>query len=153
MMEVALAPHPAVPMVLRTFVRVLAACVIAPAALSAQNPVERVGAEQVFETLPNGGIIELRRAPDDSAGMRAVRMRLRAMAQAFAQGDLTSPAYAHLTSGPGVRVMTERRAAIRYDYRELPRGAALRITTADAVARKAIWEFVLFQRNEQLAEP
>jgi hypothetical protein len=140
-------------MMFRTFVRVLTAIVIVPVAVSAQNPVEQAAPEQVFETLPNGAIIELRRAPDDSAGMRAVRMRLRAMAQAFSQGDLTSPAYARLTSGPGVRVMTERRTAIRYDYRELPRGAALRITTADVVARKAIWEFVVFQRNEQLADP
>jgi hypothetical protein len=137
----------------RTLVRMVAAALIVPVSLAAQNPVEQAGAGQVLETLPNGGIIELQRAPDDSAGMRAVRTRLRAMAQAFAQGDLTGPGYSHVTSAPGARVMTDRRNAIRYDYRELPRGAALRITTGDLVARKAIWEFIAFQRNEHLADP
>jgi hypothetical protein len=137
----------------RTLLRVLAAALIAPAGLQAQNPVEQAGAGQVFEVLPNGGIIELQRAPDDSIGMRIVRIRLRGMAQAFSQGDLTSPGYARVTSAPGARVMTERRNAIRFDYRDLPRGGALRITTADYVARKAIWEFVAFQRNEHLADP
>jgi hypothetical protein len=137
----------------RTRVCALAAALLVPASASAQNPVEQAGAGQVFEALPNGGIIELQRAPDDSAGMRVVRVRLRAMAQAFTQGDLTGPNYAHVTSAPGARVMTDRRNTIRYDYRELPRGAALRITTADLVARKAIWEFIAFQRNEHLADP
>jgi hypothetical protein len=31
--------------------------------------------------------------------------------------------------------------------------SALRITTTDAVAQRAIWEFIAFERNEQLAEP
>jgi hypothetical protein len=138
----------------RILVRAIASAVlIAPAALSAQSSVQQAGAGQVFETLPNGGIIELQRAPDDSTGMRTVRIRLRAMAQAFSQGDLTSPAYARVTSTPGAREMAERRNAIRYDYRELPRGAALRITTADFVARRAIWEFITSQRNEHLADP
>jgi hypothetical protein len=137
----------------RFIVRALVALVIAPAALCAQNPVEQAGAGQVIETLPNGGIIELQRAPDDSAGMRVVRIRLRAMARAFSEGDLSAPGYAHVASAPGARVMTDRRNAIRYDYRDLPRGGALRITSGDYVARKAIWEFIGFQRNEHLADP
>jgi hypothetical protein len=56
-----------------------------------------------------------------------------------------------MTSVPGARIMSDRRNAIRYDYRELPRGAALRITTSDAVARKAIWDFIAYQRNEHMA--
>lgn len=137
----------------RTLVYMLAATVLGPVGLSAQTPVEQAAAGQVFETLPNGGIIELQRAPDDSAGMRMVRARLRALAQAFSQGDLTSPTYAHITSAPGARLMTERRSAIRYDYRDLPRGGALRITTGDVAARKAVWEFIAFERNEHLADP
>ena len=134
----------------RVFLTALVLAVV-PVSLSAQDPVPEV--QQVFETMPNGGVIELQRAPDDSAGMRTVRIRLRVLSQMLSQGDLTSPAYMRLTSAPGAQVMIERRAAIRYDYRELPRGAALRITTTDAVARRAIWEFIAFERNEQLAEP
>ena len=131
----------------------LALLLLGPAGSSAQTPSPQLDAQQLFEAMPNGGIIELQRAPDDSAGMRTVRMRLRALAQALSQGDVTSPAAGHLTSAPGARTMIERRNAIRYDYRELPRGAALRITTADVVARKAVWEFIAFARNEQLANP
>jgi hypothetical protein len=137
----------------RASLRLLTALLLVPAAIAAQTPGQQLDARQVFETMPNGGIIELQRAPDDSAGMRLVRMRLRALVQALSQGDLASPAAGHLTSAPGARTMIERRNVIRYDYRELPRGAALRITTTDVVARKAVWEFIAFARNEQLADP
>lgn len=121
-----------------------------------QRGAEVMGVDQetsvhVFEALPNGGVIELQRAVDDSAGMRTIRAHLRGIAQAFAAGDFESPTYIHMTSVPGARVMAERRKNIRYDYRDLPRGGALRITTTDAVARKAIWEFIAFQRNEHMA--
>ena len=114
--------------------------------------VDQSTSAHVFETLPNGGIIELQRAGDDSVGMRTIRAHLRGIVQAFSAGDFGAPGYVHMTSVPGARVMAERRNAIRYDYRELPRGGALRITTADYVARKAIWEFIAFQRNEHMAE-
>jgi hypothetical protein len=121
-----------------------------------QRGAEVMGVDQatsvhVFESLPNGGVIELQRAADDSAGMRTIRAHLRAIAQAFALGDFAAPSYIHMTSVPGVRVMAERRNAIRYDYRDLPRGGALRISTADGAARKAIWEFIAYQRNEHMA--
>lgn len=128
---------------------------------AAHDAMQRRGAEvtgvdqessvHVFEALPDGGVIELQRAVDDSVGMRTIRAHLRGIAQAFAAGDFESPMYIHMTSVPGVRVMAERRTTIRYHYRDLPRGGALRISTTDAVARKAIWEFVAFQRNEHMA--
>jgi hypothetical protein len=114
--------------------------------------VDQATSVHVFEAVPNGGIIELQRAGDDSAGMRTIRAHLRGIAQAFSAGDFDAPGYIHMTSVPGARVMAERRNAIRYDYRALPRGGALRISTSDAVARKAIWEFIAFQRNEHMAE-
>ena len=162
----------------RPAIRALVTFVFAPACLFAQVPtrdtamspaahdsahaaMQRRGAAvmgvdqetsvHVFEALPNGGVIELQRAVDDSAGMRTIRAHLRGIAQAFAAGDFESPTYIHMTSVPGARVMAERRKNIRYDYRDLPRGGALRITTTDAVARKAIWEFIAFQRNEHMA--
>ena len=140
-------------MMYRAVVRALVALMFLPVAVPAQSVTQEAGGAQVFESLPNGGIIELQRAPDDSIGMRIIRMRLRAIGQAFAQGDLSSPAYSRMTSAPGARVMVERRNAIRYDYRDLPRGGALRITTADGAARQAIWEFIAYQRSEGLADP
>ena len=108
---------------------------------------------QVFEQLPNGGVIELQRAYADSVGMRAVRTRLRAIAQAFATGDFAAPSSMNVSSVPGARVMWDRRNAIRFDYRDLARGGALRISTSDRTAQKAIWDFIAYQRNEHMAEP
>ena len=121
-----------------------------------QRGAEVMGVDQdtsvhVFEALPNGGIIELQRATDDSAGMRTIRAHLRAIAQAFALGDFSAPTYIHMGSVPGARVMADRRNNIKYDYRDLPRGGALRISTADRIAQKAIWEFIAYQRNEHMA--
>jgi hypothetical protein len=113
--------------------------------------VDQESSVHLFETLPNGGIIELQRAGADSTGARIIRQHLRSIALAFRAGDFGSPSYIHMTSVPGARVMTDRREYIRYDYRELPRGGALRITTTDFVARKAIWEFIAYQRNEHMA--
>jgi hypothetical protein len=114
--------------------------------------VDQETSVHVFEALPNGGIIELQRAGADTAGTRAIRRHLRAISQAFRAGDFSSPSYIHMTSVPGARVMAERANLIRYDYRELPRGGALRISTTDLAARKAIWEFVAYQRNEHMAK-
>ena len=113
--------------------------------------VDQETSVHVFEGLPNGGVIELQGAADDSAGMRTIRAHLRAIAQAFASGDFAAPSYIHMGSVPGARVMADRRNVIRYDYRDLPRGGALRISTSDGIARKAIWDFIAYQRNEHLA--
>jgi hypothetical protein len=113
--------------------------------------VDQETSVHVFEALPNGGIIELQRAGADTAGARVIRRHLRDIALAFRAGDFSGPSYIHMTSVPGAKVMTERRNYIRYDYRELPRGGALRISTTDPAARKAIWEFIAYQRNEHMA--
>jgi hypothetical protein len=115
--------------------------------------VDQQTSVHAFEALPNGGIIELQRALDDSAGIRTIRRHLRGIAEAFSQGDFSSPTYIHMTSVPGAQVMADRRRSIRYDYYDLPRGGALRITAADNAARKAIWEFIAYQRHEHLAGP
>jgi hypothetical protein len=113
--------------------------------------VDQESSVHVFEALPNGGIIELQRASADSAGTRVIRQHLRTIAMAFRDGDFGGPTYIHMTSVPGARVMAERRNYIRYDYRQLPRGGALRISTTDLAARRAIWEFIAYQRNEHMA--
>jgi hypothetical protein len=128
----------------------LAAVLLAPMAACGQN-VDQAPAVQVFEALPNGGIIELQRASNDSVGMREIRTHLRAIAQAFISADVAAPPHLRLASAPGARVMLDRRNNIRFDYRDLPRGGALRISTADRIAQKAIWEFIAYQRNEHLA--
>jgi hypothetical protein len=49
---------------------------------------------------------------------------------------------------PGTSVMRERRARITYAYSPLPGGAQVRIETSDPAARRAVHEFLAFQRRE-----
>jgi predicted lipid-binding transport protein (Tim44 family) len=104
-----------------------------------------------FDALPDGGRIELQRDTDDAEGVATIRAHLRSIADAFARGDFATPAFVHAGTVPGTEVMAARRAAIRYEYRDLPRGGELRIVTADAEAVRAIHAFMAFQRGDHRA--
>jgi len=104
-----------------------------------------------FDALPDGGRIELQRDLDDSAGTAQIRAHLREIARAFKSGDFSTPAMVHLREVPGTKVMAEKRDVITYEVRDLPRGGEVRIRTADADARRAIHEFMAFQRSEHHA--
>ena len=105
-----------------------------------------------FEALPDGGRIELQRAPHDTAGVAVIRQHLREVAASFAAGDFTTPAFVHSRPVPGAGVMAARRRLISYEFRELPGGGEIRITTRDRRALKAIHEFLAFQRRDHRVE-
>jgi hypothetical protein len=105
-----------------------------------------------FEALADGGRIELRRDVDDSAGVRTIREHLQTIARQFAAGDFSASTTVHARDVPGAAVMRARRAAIRYEFRPLPRGGEVRITTRDPVAVRAVHEFLVFQRADHRAE-
>lgn len=104
-----------------------------------------------FDALPDGGRIELQRDTDDAEGIASIRAHLRGIADAFARGDFGTPAAVHAQEVPGTATMAARRDAIRYTYRDLPRGGEVRITTADAQALEAIHAFMAFQRGDHRA--
>lgn len=104
-----------------------------------------------FDALPDGGRIELQRDKDDAEGVATIRAHLRSIADAFARGDFATPAFVHAGAVPGTEVMAARRAAIRYEYRDLPRGGEVRIVTEDAEAVRAIHAFMAFQRGDHRA--
>ena len=104
-----------------------------------------------FDDLADGGRIELQRDRNDSVGTKAIRDHLRAISVAFANGDFSTPAFVHMREVPGTKVMAERRGAIRYAYRELPRGGELLITTSDGAALAAVHQFLAFQRGDHHA--
>ncbi|HKP49504.1 MAG TPA: hypothetical protein VJU17_05765 [Gemmatimonadales bacterium] len=106
-----------------------------------------------FEDLPDGGRIELQRNRPDSAGVQVIREHLRTVASAFAKGDFTAPVLVHAGEVPGARTMAEKHRAIRYQYRPLPLGGEVRISTGDAEALQAIHTFLDFQRREHRAGP
>jgi hypothetical protein len=101
-----------------------------------------------FVALSDGGTISLERDARDSTGVRTIREHLRGIAQAFAAGDFSASATVHAREVPGTDVMRARRALIRYEFRPLPAGGEVRMTTADPDALRAIHEFLAFQRAD-----
>lgn len=104
-----------------------------------------------FEPLPDGGRIELQRDTADAAGIQTIRAHMRDIADRFSRGDFTIPGFVHARDVPGTRVMSERRAQITYEPRELPGGGEVRIRTTDSTAVAAIHEFLAFQRSDHRA--
>ena len=105
-----------------------------------------------FDDLAEGGRIELQRDPADTAGVRTIREHLKEIVEAFGGGNFETPGFVHDREVPGVRVMAARRALILYEFRPLPGGGEVRITSRDADAVKAIHEFLAFQRMDHHVE-
>jgi hypothetical protein len=113
--------------------------------------VDQYTSRHVFESLPDGGRIELQRDVDDTTGVTQIRAHLREIAGAFGRGDFTAPFLVHAQDVPGTRIMAARHGRIRYRFTDLPRGGELRITTRDREAVTAVHEFLAFQRQEHRA--
>ena len=101
-----------------------------------------------FDDLADGGRIVLQRDPADTAGTRTIRAHLRDVAAAFRKGDFATPGFVHGREVPGTATMAARRAAITYAVRDLPGGGEIRITTVDSAARRAVRDFLAFQRRD-----
>jgi hypothetical protein len=101
-----------------------------------------------FEDLPDGGRIELQRDASDHAGVAEIRSHLQRIAKAFAAGYFNVPGFVHAGEVPGTSVMRQRKERIGYRYSPLPGGGEVRITTKDPAARRAVHEFLAFQRRE-----
>jgi hypothetical protein len=113
--------------------------------------VNQYTSRHVFEPLPDGGRIALQREAADSEGTAQIRRHMHEIAGRFAAGDFALPGFVHARVVPGTGVMAARRAAIAYAVDTLPRGAALRIRSADSTAVRAIHEFLAFQRQDHHA--
>lgn len=114
--------------------------------------VDQTTSRHVFETLPDGGRIVLRRDDaTDTAAVRTIRAHLRAVAAAFARGDFADPRRVHGREVPGTAVMAARRAAIAYAVADRPDGAEVRIRTVDPEAVAAVHAFLAFQRDDHRA--
>jgi hypothetical protein len=113
--------------------------------------VDQYTSSHVFEPLPDGGRIVLRRDVPDSAGVAAIRDHMRHIAEQFAAGDFALPGFVHAQEVPGTTVMAARRDRITYTASPVPNGAELRITTTDSAALAAVHEFLAFQLREHHA--
>ena len=104
-----------------------------------------------FDDLPDGGRIVLTRPTADAAGVRTIRAHLAEIARAFEAGDFGHTMAVHQHELPGTAIMRERRTAISYRVDTLPGGGAVRITTRDSMAVRAIHRFLAAQRGEHHA--
>jgi len=93
-----------------------------------------------------GGIIrvETNGAADDTS-RSSIRAHLTHIPKAFSQGDFEIPMFVHDQTPPGVSVMKNKKNQINYEYRELPAGGEIVITSSDRQAIAAIHEFLKFQ--------
>jgi hypothetical protein len=113
--------------------------------------VDQYTSTHLFQPLPDGGRIELQRDVADTAGRAQILAHMGEIAAAFAAGDFRLPGFVHAREVPGTKVMAARRAEISYTVESLPRGAALRLRTADSSTLAAIHEFLAFQRMDHRA--
>jgi hypothetical protein len=113
--------------------------------------VNQYTSRHVFEPLPDGGRITLQREATDGEGAAQIRRHMHEIAERFAAGDFALPGFVHARVVPGTEIMAARGAAIAYAVDTLPRGAALRIRSADSTAVRAIHEFLAFQRHDHRA--
>jgi hypothetical protein len=110
--------------------------------------VDQYTSAHVFEDLPDGGRVVLDRADaSDTADIASIRAHMRDIEAAFRAGDFSKPFAVHAQAVPGTAVMSARRAAIRYEAADRPRGGEVRIRSSDPVAVAAIHEFLAFQRT------
>jgi hypothetical protein len=98
-----------------------------------------------FVVTKEGGQIRLDAKDGDEEARRQVRKHLQAIARSFSAGDFGMPMAVHDQVPPGVEVMKDRRAAIRYRYEKTPNGALVSIATTDAEALDAVHQFLRFQ--------
>ena len=97
----------------------------------------------------SGGSIEVTaNSADDAESSGQIRMHLKHIAMMFADGNFNAPMLIHDQTPPGVPVMQKLKSEIKYDYEEIDRGAAVRISTNNPAALKAIHDFLRFQIDE-----
>lgn len=110
--------------------------------------VDQYASSHRFESLDDGGRIELQVDSADAAATERIRDHLRTITRSFARGDFATPGFVHDGEVPGTRVMRERRERITYTFAPLRRGGEVIISTPDAAAVEAIHAFLAFQRRE-----
>ena len=96
-----------------------------------------------------GGSIEVTaNSSDDVESREQIRMHLKHIAKMFAEGNFNAPMLIHDQTPPGAPVMQKLKGEITYNFEEIDRGAAVRISTTNPTALKAIHDFLRFQIKE-----
>jgi hypothetical protein len=102
-----------------------------------------------FQLTKSGGAVEVQvNDPSDTPTRQHIRRHLQGTAQAFAQGDFSSPMITHGQIPPGVPEMQRLKGALSYKYVETDRGGKVVIRTGNADALQAVHKFLRFQIQE-----
>jgi hypothetical protein len=102
-----------------------------------------------FRVTPTGGSIDVGvKDAADGVSREQIRTHLKEIADAFAKGDFAKPFQTHAEVPPGVPAMQRLKSSIRYKYEETADGGAVRISTTDPEALKAVHEFLAYQGRE-----
>ncbi|MGZ7031607.1 MAG: hypothetical protein ACXVIJ_06490 [Thermoanaerobaculia bacterium] len=102
-----------------------------------------------FRLRKDGGSIEVTaNSADDAKSVAAIREHLRSIAKSFAEGDFAKPMATHGRLPDGADVMRERKAAIRYQYDDVPAGGRVKISSDDSQALEAVHQFLKYQIEE-----
>ena len=97
----------------------------------------------------SGGSIEVTaNSSNDVESSEQIRMHLKHIAMMFAEGNFKAPMLIHDQTPPGVLVMQKLKGEIEYNFEEIDRGGAVRISTKNPTALKAIYDFLRFQIRE-----
>jgi len=102
-----------------------------------------------FLLMEQGGSIEVTaNSSDNVESSEQIRMHLKHIAMMFAEGNFNAAMLIHNQTPPGVPLMQELKSEIKYDFEEIDRGGAVRISTKNPRALKAIHDFLRFQIKE-----
>jgi len=102
-----------------------------------------------FRLLTDGGTIEVTaNQADDTKSRDEIRMHLNHIAKMFAVGNFDAPMLVHDQTPPGVPGMKKLKDQITYSFEATERGATVHISTKNAEALQAIYEFLRFQIKE-----
>jgi hypothetical protein len=95
-----------------------------------------------------GTIVVMANDGSDATSIDNIRMHLKHISGAFANGDFSLPLFVHATEPPGVATMKERRAQMSFRYEEVAKGGKVVVQTDDPVALAAFHDFLRFQIRE-----
>jgi hypothetical protein len=102
-----------------------------------------------FLLTKDGGVIQvMANSADDKISVDQIKMHLHHIAGAFSSGDFEIPMFVHDQTPPGVPTLKRLRKKLHYNLQTMDNGGRVVITTSNAEARQALWDFLRFQITE-----
>ena len=111
-------------------------------------PFSMQSSKHFFVPTPAGGVQTVLVHDGNRTQIALVRSHLRKEAAAFAHGDFADPASIHGGDMPGLHAMRAGSERIKVRYADVPNGAKITYTTADAALVSALHAWFKAQVND-----